>query len=301
MDLWQLRIFRSVIQHKSFSKAANAIHLTQPTISAHIKDLENHFGCRLIDRMGREALPTKAGELVNNYAGRLLALQQELEMALKEFQGKMSGRLIIGGSTIPGGYILPRIIGSFIHQYPDAMVSLVVGDTGKMIENILSGEVEFGVVGARADDRQIAQETLIEDDLRLIIPATHKWKSRKSVHIVDLLKEPFIIREKGSGTLASIERSLKDKGKDMNELHIVAEMGSTEAVVEGIKGLTGISILSPIAVSEELNAGTLKALNIKGINLKRNFYLTWHKDRSFSPLGKAFVEFLKTNNTTQKT
>jgi len=292
MDLWQLRILCNVIEHQSFSKAAEAVHLTQPTISSHIKDLENHFGCRLIDRMGKKALPTKAGELLYEYAGRLLALQRETETAMAEFQGKISGRLIIGGSTIPGGYILPRLIGRFIHQYPDVKISLQVGDTGKILEDILSRSIELGVVGARAGDKKLTQQKLIEDELRLIIPASHKWSKRVSVDLKELLTEPFIIREKGSGTLASLDRSLREKGKNINKLNVVAEMGSTESVVQGIKGRIGLSILSPIAVSEELAAGTLQALTIKGINLKRNFYLTWHKDRSLSPLGKAFVEFL---------
>jgi len=292
MDLWQLRILCNVIEHQSFSKAAEAVHLTQPTISSHIKDLENHFGCRLIDRMGKKALPTKAGELLYEYAGRLLALQQETETAMAEFQGKISGRLIIGGSTIPGGYILPRLIGLFIHRYPDVKISLQVGDTGKIIEDILSRSVELGVVGARAGDKKLTQQKLIEDELRLIVPASHKWSKQVSVDLNDLLTEPFIIRERGSGTLASLDSSLREKGKSINKLNVVAEMGSTEAVVQGIKGRIGISILSPIAISEELTAGSLHALTIKGINLKRNFYLTWHKDRSLSPLGKAFVEFL---------
>jgi DNA-binding transcriptional LysR family regulator len=293
MDLWQLRIFRNVIEHKSFSKAAEAVHLTQPTISSHIKDLENHFGCRLIDRMGKKALPTKAGELLDEYAGRLLALQEETEMALAEFHGKISGRLIVGGSTIPGGYILPGLIGQFIRQYPEVKISLNVGDTVKTINDILSGAVELGIVGARTGDKRIAQEKTITDDLRLIIPATHKWAKRNSVGMNDLLTEPFIIREKGSGTLASLDNSLKEKGKHISELNVVAELGSTEAVVQGIKGLIGVSILSPIAVSDELNAGTLKALTVKGIDLKRSFFLTWHKDRSLSPLGRAFMEFLR--------
>ena len=301
MDLWQLRIFRNVIHHKSFSRAAEAVHLTQPTISSHIKDLENHFGCQLIDRMSKKALPTKAGELLNEYAGRLLTLQEEMEMALAEFQGKMSGRLTIGGSTIPGEYILPRIIGQFIQKYPDITVSLVIGDTEKIIEDILTGAVELGVVGAKSGEKQIAQEIFIEDDMRVIIPCTHEWAEQNSINLKSLLKAPFILRESGSGTLASLEKSFNDAGNDVSELNIVAEMGSTEAVVQGIKGLIGISILSPIAVFDELKAGSLKALTITGMNLKRNFYLTLHKDRSLSPLGKVFIEFLKIIDTIKLT
>ena len=111
MDLWQLHIFTKVVELKSFSKAGAAIHLSQPTVSSHIKDLEDHFECRLIDRLGKEALPTKAGTLLYGYARKLLSLKGETETALAQFKGKTRGHLVVGGSTIPGGYILPLIIG----------------------------------------------------------------------------------------------------------------------------------------------------------------------------------------------
>ena len=161
------------------------------------------------------------------------------------------------------------------------------------MNDILSSEVELGIVGAKADDKKISQERIIEDDMRVVVPGTHKWTNRASIGLSTLLEEPFIIREKGSGTLSSIYKSLSEKGKDRKNLNIVSEMGSTEAVIQGIKSMVGISILSPIAVVDELKAGTLKALTIKGLNLKRSFYLTWHKDRSASPLGKAFIDFIK--------
>lgn len=297
MDLWQLRIFQSVIEYQSFSKAAEEVHLTQPTVSSHIKDLENYFGCRLIDRMGKKALPTKTGELLYSYAQRLLTLKEETEMGMAEFQGKMSGKLTIGGSTIPGGYILPRIIGQFIKTYPDIRISLSIGDTDTMIEGILSNVIELGIVGGESNDKRIIQEKLIEDDMRVIVPANHPWSGEKSVDIKSLLKEPFIIREKGSGTLSSLKKSLASKGQDISDLNIISEMGSTESVIQGIKSMVGISILSPLAVSEALKAGSLKALTIKGINLNRCFYLTWHKNRSTSPLCHAFMEFIRAKAT----
>ena len=118
MDLWQLNIFCRVIEMKSFSKAGEAIHLSQPTVSSHIKDLEAHFGTKLVDRLARQALPTKAGELLYEYAVRLLTLRDETESAMAEFLGKIKGRLSLGGSTIPAGYLLPRWIGEFTAAFP---------------------------------------------------------------------------------------------------------------------------------------------------------------------------------------
>ena len=113
MDLWQLHIFCKVVENSSFSKAGDLVHLSQPTVSSHIKDLEDHIGCRLIDRLPKKAVPTKAGQLLYTYARRLLALRNETEEALAAFQGTVKGRLILGGSTIPGAYILPRAVGLF--------------------------------------------------------------------------------------------------------------------------------------------------------------------------------------------
>lgn len=293
MDLWQLNIFCKVVELKGFSKAGDAIHLSQPTISSHIKDLENHFECQLIDRLGKKAVPTKAGELLYHYARKLIALRDETQAAMAEFHGRIKGRLVIGGSTIPGGYILPKCIGAFTTVYPEVTISLIIGDTDQIIQDVLSGSPEFGIVGAKTSNKNICQEKLIEDEMRLIVTGDHKWADKKHINPDLMFKEPFIVRERGSGTLKSIKLSLKEKGYASENLNIVAEMGSTEAVIQGIKSNVGVSILSTIAVAEELKAGTLKALTIKELNLKRNFYLITHKQRSPSPICKAFIHFLK--------
>jgi DNA-binding transcriptional LysR family regulator len=293
MDLWQLNIFCKVVELKGFSRAGNTIHLSQPTISSHIKDLENHFECQLIDRLGKKAVPTKAGELLYHYARKLITLRDETEAAMAEFHGKIKGRLVIGGSTIPGGYILPKCIGAFTTVYPEVTISLIIGDTDQIIQDVLSGSPEFGIVGAKTSNRNICQEKLIKDEMRLILTCDHKWAEKKHISPDLMFKEPFIVREHGSGTLKSIKMSLKEKGYTSENLNIIAEMGSTEAVIQGIKNKVGVSILSTIAVAEELKAGTLKALSIKELNLKRSFYLITHKQRSPSPLCTAFINFLK--------
>ncbi len=293
MDIWQLNIFCKVVELKSFSKAGSSVHLSQPTVSSHIKDLEDHFGCRLIDRLAKEVTPTKAGELLYTYARKMISLRDETEIALAEFHGKIQGKLVIGGSTIPGGYILPRIVGGFIKKYPDVTISLIIGDTEKIISEILSGNLELGIVGAKSDDKRVAQEKLIEDEMALVVSAEHKWAEKKHITLQMLFGEPFIIRESGSGTLKSIQENLIPAGYNIENLKVIAEMGSTGAVIQGIKSNIGVSVLSSVAVSEELKSGILKILSIQGLKLKRNFYLTWDKYRSGSPLCHAFIKFLK--------
>ena len=293
MDLWQLHIFCRVVEWRSFSKAAEAVHLSQPTVSSHIKDLEAHFGCPLIDRLSKEAVPTDAGRLLYGYAQRLLALREEIETAMAQYQGKTRGRLVIGGSTIPGGYLLPRVVGQFKKRYPQVMLSLTIADTDRIIAGVLEGALEFGVVGAESRDKNILQEILISDEMRLIVPARHPWASKKKIALALLLTEPYIAREQGSGTLQSLKESLKRKGHDGGELNIVAEMGSTEAIRQGIKEGIGVSILSTLAIAEDLASGRLKAVAVEGLDLTRHFYITRHRQRSLSPLGAAFIDFLK--------
>ena len=300
MDLWQLHIFCKVVEHKSFSKAAKIVQISQPTISNHIKELETHFGCPLIDRLARSAVPTKAGELLYQYARRLLALRDETEMALHEFKGMIKGNLIVGGSTIPGGYILPRIIGAFSKLHPEVSVHLVIGDSRKIINDTLSGDCELGIVGATAKDKVVIQTKLMEDKMKLIVPADHKWAAKKSLSLAALLNEPFIMREIGSGTRESFETSLKKKGYSLRNFNIAAVMGSTAAVIQGIKSKAGVSIVSKLAVSEELRSGNLKAIRIEGLDLKRSFYLTRHRHRSLSPVAQAFMTFLTNELAPQK-
>jgi DNA-binding transcriptional LysR family regulator len=292
MDLWQLQIFCKVVDLKSFSRAGRAVHLSQPTVSSHIKDLEDHFDCRLIDRLAKEALPTKAGRLLYRYAKRMIALRDETESALAEFKGKIKGSLDLGGSTIPGAFVLPDIIGAFTSRFPEVNVSLTIADTQQIIDAISSGDLELGVVGAVANNANVVQTRLVDDEMGLVIPAGHRWAGKQRISVGQLFSEPFIIREHGSGTLKSIQNSFAEAGFNVNDLNIVARIGSTEAIRQGVKSGIGVTILSSIAVTEDVAADKLKTLSIDGLNLKRSFFLTHHRNRSLSPLSKTFIDFI---------
>jgi len=293
MDLWHLTIFCKVIELKSFSKAARAVNITQPTISSHIKDIENTFGCRLIDRLPKEAVPTKAGKILYGYAKRIIALNDEAHSAISQFLGNIGGDLKVGGSTIPGTYILPNIIGDFKRKYPKVNISISIGDTQSIINEVLSASIELGIVGAPSRDKNITHFKLIDDTMRLIIPSDHTWTEHKTISLDMLLKEPFISREVGSGTLKSINDILSKQNYTLSDLNVVAQVGSTEAVKQAIKSKVGVSIFSTVAVSDELKAGILKAIDINGINLVRSFYLVKHRQRTLSPLSSVFENFLK--------
>jgi DNA-binding transcriptional LysR family regulator len=153
MDIRRLEIFAKVAELGSFSRAAEALFLTQPTISEHVRALEDELGVQLLDRLGRGATPTRAGQLLLGYARRMLTLSREAHQALERFQGRMSGELVVGGSTIPGEYVLPALIGQFKTKYPDISISLLIGSSRQVSEWLEEGRVEVGVVGARSRPR----------------------------------------------------------------------------------------------------------------------------------------------------
>jgi len=297
MDLWRLRIFCRVVELRSFSGAARDVNLSQPTVSSHIKDLESHFECKLVDRLGRDVVPTKAGSLLYGYATRMIALKGEAENAMAEFHGRIKGRLTVGGSTIPAGYILPPLLGKFKESYPEVVVTLVQGDTERIISDTLQGNVELGIVVAKAQEVQLVQKRIIDDEMFLVVPGKHKWAGRRHVVMDEVIGEPFIMRELGSGTRKSIEQVLDKAGHALGALNVVAEMGSTEAIRQGIKAGVGLSILSECAVIEELKAKTLKKLKIHGLTFQRAFYLTVHRHRTQSHLCRTFIDFLNRQET----
>lgn len=293
MDLWQLTIFCRVIEQQSFSRAGALVRLSQSTVSSHIKSLEAQLGCRLVDRLVREARPTPAGRLLYDYALKLLALRDEAVGALQTFHETISGKLAIGGSTIPGGYMLPQTVAQFTARYPQVQITLNIDDSRGIIEAVESGKIEMGVVGARGSSKSIVQEEIAHDEMRLIVAADHPWAGRRSVSLSMLLREPLVVRERGSGTRKALEAGLDQHGLVLTEMPIAAVMGSTEAVRQAVKCGSGISIFSTRAVTDELAQGRLSALAVEGLDLQRSFYLTYHRHRTPIPACRRFIDYIR--------
>ncbi len=293
MDLWQLKIFVSVVDNQSFSKASDAVNLSQPTVSTHIKELEDHFQCRLLDRLGKQTEPTRAGSILYDYARQLLSLKEQAESGMFDFLGRTRGALCIGGSTIPASYILPRVMGGFMNAFPKVSLSLNTGDTRQITSAVKKGKIELGLVGAREEDPALIQEQLVSDEMKLIVPFDHEWAGQQSVPSSKLFEQPFISREKGSGTWQSILKSLDKAGHDSSKLQTGITMGSSVSVIQGILNGMGISIMSTIAVEDHIRQNRLKALSVEGLDLTRSFYLTLHAKRARSPICEKFIEFAR--------
>ena len=292
MDARQIEIFVKVAELGSFSKAAEALFLTQPTVSEHIRGLEEELGVRLLDRLGRGAAPTKAGQLLLGYGRRILELHREARQALDQFQGRMSGELVVAASTIPGEYVLPALIGRFKEKYPDIAISLLIGDTQRVVEWVLEGRAELAVAGAQIDHRALEYRELMPDELVLVVSAAHPWHGKKTATLEEVRAEPLIVRERGSGSRQALEKALAEVGLDLSDFRVVGEMGSTQAIKQGVKAGVGISLISKRAVAEECQHGTLHCVKVKDLRFSRAFYLVTSTTRSRSPLAEAFRAFL---------
>jgi DNA-binding transcriptional LysR family regulator len=299
-DLRQLEILCKVVELGSFSKAADTVFLAQASVSERISTLERAVGTKLLDRLGRQVVPTKAGELLYKHALLLLEMKRTARLEMEGFLGMKQGEILMGGSTIPGEYILPEVIGRFHEKYPLVSVILTIADTSEIEGRVLAGNLELGIIGSKSYDKSLIHHKLWKDELVLAVPSQHRWAKKKVISLQKLLEEPFILREVGSGTLKIMEDYLRGFGsKDTDSLQVVARFGSSTAIKEGIKAGLGVSILSSRALSTELKTGILKALKVKDLPMFRNFYLIRDKRRIASPLCQAMLDFLLTTSIRQ--
>lgn len=292
-DLRQLEIFRKIVELGSFSRAADAVGLAQASVSERIATLEGAVGAKLLDRLGRRVIPTKAGDLLYRHALALLEMKRTACLEMEDFLGVRKGEISLGCSTIPGEYILPYVIGRFGERYPHVTVSLSIADSIEIETRVQEGRFEVGVIGSKSSSKTLLSHELWEDELVLAVPASHPWAARKTVTVEELPQVPFVSRGAGSGTLRRVEEYLRTAGvKGVESLRIVARFGTSTAVKEGIKAGLGVSILSSLALDTEMKAGLLKQLKIKGLPMSRRFYLIQDRRRTASPLCKAFIDYL---------
>jgi len=291
MDVHHLKIFVSVYKNKSFTRASEELHISQPTISEHIKNLENSLGCRLFDRLGRSIMPTTEADVLYPKAMQILEALVQIQDEITATGSGIRGKLIIGASTIPGAYILPRVASSFKERYPDVAYEILIDDSAKVISMVLQHDVLCGIVGAKVASDKLSYTALLEDELILV--ATKKVLDQKTVTLEKLSAIPFLQREKGSGTRQTFENFLEKKSFTLEKLNIIATLGSTSSVKQAVKAGLGASVISRIAVQEELNTGLLQEIKIKNMQMIRKFHLVQQKKRTLPPQYHAFCKHLK--------
>jgi DNA-binding transcriptional LysR family regulator len=292
-DLRQLEVFSKVVELGSISRAGLAVGLAQASVSERMTNLEQSIGTPLLDRLGRRVVPTKAGQLLYEKAKEHLSLKRSTCQALEEFMGIRRGEVILGGSTIPGEYILPQEIAGFRQEHDGVIVRLNVNDSERVCERVLAGEDELGVVGWASPQPHLAYVNLWPDELVLVAAASHRWAGGPPVHFDELAREPFIQREEGSGTRAHLQAELESQcGYGSERFNTIAQFGSSTAVKEAIKHGLGVSILSSRAVAEDVATGKLAVIQIAGARFPRMFSLVRDERRSLSPMAALLAEFL---------
>lgn len=303
MDFHQLKVFVEVARQKSFSRAAENVFLAQPTVSAHIKALENEVGALLFDRSQRELQLTDAGTMLLRYAKELLNIKEEALFALEEERRTISGHLEIASSSVPGAYILPELMKSFLEIHPGVTFAVMLRDTRRVYESVRGYHYDLGFVGEPVQPDGLGQIKLLQDELILIAAPGASLPGEEALSpagVLDLgkgknaenfLKLPFVMREPGSATRVVFEKALeKYYGPRKSALRVIAYLESQEAIKEAVKSGMGVTVISRHAVQDELAAGLLKGCRLMGLHLKRSFYLIYHHNRVLSPLSRAFLD-----------
>ena len=289
----KLKVFCTVAETKSFSKTSEIIHLTQPAVSLQIQALEEKYETKLFDRSSSAVALTLAGETLYKYAKEILALYASAEKAIGKQTGILKGSLTIGAGSNIGNYILPTVITEFRNTHPKMKIYLLVNNTKRVIELLNAGSIDIGLVEGDISRQKITVKKLLSDELLLIVPPEHPWAKRKDVSISELVKEPFILREAGSGTRQIIEKFLARHGITLHDMKISTILGSTEAIKDAVENGLGVSIISRWAARKENKYGTLRLLGIKEEKMVRDFSLVVNKNSVSSNSLEEFLTFLR--------
>lgn len=294
MDFRQIEAFVNVVRHKSFSRAADAIYLTQPTISAHISSLEKELGTKLIDRSGKDITPTEAGRLFYEHALNLMNTRENAIFSLSSYNNTLKGKIEIAASTVPSQVMLPRLIKNFLARYQDISFSINQMDSEEVAAAILEKNYEIGIVGKSFQSPKLCCHKLMDDKLVLITPNNERFAAINEAKLPfsSIAKEGFIIREAGSGTRHEFERIIEESGIHKSSINIIAQMNSTEAIKQSVSMGLGVSIMSQLSVQDYVDFGLIKAFDIEGLDLIRAFYVIYMANRPLSPLSNLFLKFI---------
>ena len=259
----RLQVFHKVAQLLSFTKAAESLHMTQPAVTFQVRQLEEYFNTRLFDRTHNRISLTEAGERVFGYADRIFSLYAEMENSVRDLTGEVSGVLLLGASTTIAEYMLPALLGDFKAKYPEVSIRLQVANTDGIVSMIENNIIDLGVVEAPVTNKNLVVETCRMDRMVLVVPPRHPLADRKQVQITELLAYPYICREEGSGTREVMLEAMNIAGAASQDMNIVMELGSPEAVKGAVEAGMGVSILSRATIDKELKLGSLVAIELE--------------------------------------
>lgn len=291
LSIRQLEVFVALVEKGSFTKAARHLGLSQSTVSGHVADLERRLDVRLVERERSGVRPTAAGRTLLRPAREVLSAERTARMAVAELSGLLRGRLVVGGSTIPSSYLLPKLFGRFHDAHPAVSLRLVTGDSRDILARVRSADVEVGVVGAPPGGGDLDSGKIASDHLVLVVPNGHALTRKATAKVAELLDHRLVMREEGSGTRAATEGALGELlGEEAERLEVACEVGSTEAVKAAVREGLGVAFVSDLAVRDELEQGVLAKVRVRGFDVARDFHVVTRREEFLSPAAMAFRE-----------
>lgn len=290
----QLEVLFYLVAEGSFSLAAKKMHLSQPSMTKHIANMEAILGMAVVRREKTGVILTPEGKIVYNAARKIFKIRNEAWEKISRMQEIEAGEITLVASTIPATYILPHLLGRFGKMHPGIHITVQSADSEDALEMILNGEQEIGIIGKKPSRGKLSVEPLWRDRLVLAVPGNHRWAGKPSVTLAEIVEEPFITREKGSGTRDVLERYLKEQANTgLTKFKITAEFGSSEAVKEAILAGLGVSILSIRAITRELKLQLLREVPVENWGIERSFYLVMCRPFNILRHHQLFLDFVR--------
>ncbi len=292
MNLHHLKLFVAIAETGSFSRAAERMSLTQSTISQHLASLEREIDARLLDRTSKGAVLTAAGKLFLRHARRVIGEQDTLLQAMAGFRGLQQAELLIGASNVPANYLIPGLLHPLNEAHPGITLNMRTGDSREMLDSLLAAEIELATIGSRFTEKGVRFQPLLKDRLHLVVGDHHPWRQHDTISLDELVAEPILLRETGSGSGEAFDKALQSAGIPREQLKVAGRLGSNEAVRQAVSAGVGCAFLSHLSIRRELQAGELYAVTVQGLNIERQLWLATLKDRTLSPAANAFCSLL---------
>lgn len=288
LTLQQLKLFEAVSRNGSYTRAAEELHLTQPAVSIQVKRLEEQAGLPLFEQVGKKIFPTAAGQAMYAACTDILGRVAELKNTIEELKGVVKGPLRLSVVTTTK-YFMPHLLGGFLQKFPDVEPKLQFTNRAHVVERLMNNEDDFVVMGQTTDDNKLVTHPFLENILVVVAPPNHPLANKKNIQLKALAKERFLHREVGSGT-----RLVFDQLLEKNDLHIepYMELGSSEAINQGVMAGLGLAVLSLHSLTLERDAGKLVVLDVKGFPLKRRWYAVHLKGKKLSLVAKTFLDYI---------
>lgn len=293
MTLHQLRILRALAKHRSLTQAGAELLLSQPAVTLQLKELQKELGVPLYERLGNTVHLTDAGQTLEQYARRVLALVDEAEEAVRTVRYGHGGRLRLGASNTPGIYLLPSFLSAFRRTFPAVTLTFEVGNTHCVVEKILSNELDLGVVGDALHKKELHITPWKTDVLVLAVSASHPWARRKTISPAELLTQPLLSREPGSATRETYEQAFAQHGFALPQ---TLEIGGGEAIKRAVEADLGVAIVSVYSVAREVEEGRIMTLPFKGMKITRPLNIIHHKDKTLSVPMQELLKLLLKNS-----